>query len=81
MMFFPRDFSSRAGLALETHKNFVLGLSSVILIADSVLFYYAMVNQGIWGGGSLISFPALLATAAYTAILIFVSYVTVYLED
>jgi hypothetical protein len=80
-LFFPRDFAHRAGLNLPVYTKFVFGLACVILVCDSSLFYYALVNGGIWGGNAFMSFPALLATCAYTALLVFVSYVTLHLED
>ncbi len=60
----------------ETKLLMVLGTS--ILGADAILFYIAMTQVG-WGG-TVISISALLATVAYVAILVFVSYVTVTLR-
>ena len=78
--FFPRDVV-KTGMELPTYIKFVCALACVIIVCDSALFYYALVNEGIWGGNKIVSLPALLATCAYTAVIIFVSYVTLHLED
>jgi hypothetical protein len=57
----------------------ILGLGLVILGADLLLFYISM-TQSTWGGTAF-SVSALIATAAYVAVLIFVSLVSVVLHQ
>ncbi len=80
-LFFPRELEHRSGLAFGTHKNFIVGLASVVLICDASFFYYSLLNSGIWGGNSLLSFTALLMTVAYLAILTGSAYIALTLED
>lgn len=60
----------------ESQLVTILGV--IILGADAILFYTAIADFA-WGGG--LSLSALIATLAYIAVLIFVSYVSVNLED
>jgi hypothetical protein len=62
----------------DAYKRVVLILGTVILGADACLFYASMVQMG-WGGTRL-SVPGLLATAAYLAVIIFVSLVSLTLR-
>lgn len=62
----------------EAYTRVVLILGVVILGADACLFYVSMVQMG-WGATRL-SVPALLATAAYIAVIIFVSLVSLNLR-
>lgn len=62
----------------QANRQLIVALGWIILGADACLFYVAMTQVG-WGATSF-SFAALLATAAYLAILIFVSYVTINLR-
>jgi hypothetical protein len=57
----------------------VVGLGSVILVADAICFYCAVAMDG-WSG-SFISISAFLATVCYIAIVVFVSYITVLLRS
>lgn len=57
----------------------VVSLGLVVLGADMLLFYISM-TQASWGG-SAFSFSALLATAAYVSVLIFVSLISVTLHQ
>lgn len=63
----------------ETHRQLIVGLGVVILGADACLFYVAMTQMG-WQGTTL-SIPALLATCAYIAVLVWVSFVTISLRQ
>ncbi len=58
----------------EAYKRLVLILGVVVLVADAALFYLSMVQMG-WGG-TRFSLPTLLATAAYVAVIVFVSLVS-----
>ena len=81
LMFASHEFAARTGWNLQNYQTFVSTLSITILVADAILFYRSMLEQGVWGSGSIFSFPALLATVCYTAILVFTSFVTVNLEE
>jgi hypothetical protein len=59
-------------------ERLIVALGGAILVADAVLFYSA-VTQMTWGGSAL-SFSALVATAAYVGIVVFVSWVSVKLN-
>ena len=61
----------------KEHQLLVV-LGSAILGTDAVLFYYAM-TQMTWGA-SVLSFSALVATAAYVGVLVFVSWMSVKLN-
>lgn len=67
-----------SGWNAEAYARVVLILGVVILGADACLFYVSMVQMG-WGSTRL-SVPALLATAAYIAVIIFVSLVSLNLR-
>jgi hypothetical protein len=67
-----------SGWNAEAYKRVVLILGIIILGADACLFYASMVQIG-WGGTRL-SVPALLATAAYLAVIVFVSLVSLNLR-
>ena len=62
----------------DRETTLVLLLGAVILLADAILFYVAMAE---FSWGSMFSLTALIATAAYVAVLIFVSYVSVNLHN
>jgi hypothetical protein len=66
------------GWHVDLYKRLILILGVIVLGADAALFYSAMVQIG-WGG-TRISIPALLATAAYLAIIVFVSLVSINLR-
>jgi len=68
-----RDWSS-----WTQEQRLLVCLGTAILGADAVLFYYAMAQMS-WGGSAL-SFSALVATAAYVGVLVFVSWVSVKLS-
>ena len=57
----------------------IVACASVILGADAYFFYLAIIETG-WGG-TAISFTAILATAAYVVVLLFVSLVSVNLKE
>ncbi len=59
-------------------QQLVVALGCVILGADAVLFYFAMTQMG-WGA-SVFSFSALVASAAYVGVLIFVSWISITLH-
>jgi hypothetical protein len=63
----------------DHQTQLIVALGFVILGADLFIFYVA-VTQVTWGG-SAFSFTALLATGAYVAVLIFVTYVGVVLRQ
>ena len=71
------EFSSRWNRSNVEALTVWLGL--VIIGADSVLFYVAMTRVG-WQGATF-SLPAFLATLAYVAVLIFVSFVSITLSQ
>lgn len=81
LLFAPHEFTARTGWILENYRWFVQILSITILVADALLFYCSMIQQGVWGSNAIFSFSALLATVCYTAILVFTSFVTVNLEE
>ena len=60
------------------HFQLVLALGVTVLGADAALFYAAMSRVG-WRGG-IFSLTALIATVAYLAVVIFVTFVTVTLK-
>lgn len=62
----------------DAYKRVVLILGMIVLGADACLFYVSMVQMG-WGG-TRFSIPALLATAAYLAVIVFVSLVSLNLR-
>ena len=57
----------------EHHVQLILTLGVIILCADACFFYIG-VTQTTWGGSSF-SFIAVVATAAYLSVLIWVTYV------
>jgi len=59
-------------------QQLIVGLGASILGADAVLFYYAM-TQMAWGSSSF-SFSALVASAAYVGVLVFVSWMSLRLK-
>lgn len=63
---------------LEAYRRLISTLGVAIVGADACLFYVAMTQVG-WRGMHF-SFSALVATAAYVGVLIFVSLVTVNLR-
>jgi len=67
------------GFNPQAYRTLVLMLGCVILAADAVLFYTAMTHVG-WRG-TVFSVSALLATAAYLAVLVFVSFVSINLRN
>lgn len=62
----------------KPHAQLVTILAAIILGVDACLFYFAMTRMG-WGNA--FSFTAILATLAYMAVLIFVSYGSVNLKQ
>src|ERR1051326_126135 len=62
----------------DAYKRLVMILGAVVLVADAALFYIAMVQMG-WGT-TRFSLAALLATAAYVAVIVFVSLVSLNLR-
>lgn len=58
--------------------TFILLLGAVVLGADACLFYLSVSNVS-WGGSSF-SITAVIATAAYLAVLLFVTYVSIRLR-
>ena len=62
----------------DAYKRLVLILGVVVLVADAALFYISMVQLG-WGGARF-SLPSLLASAAYCAVIVFVSLVSLNLR-
>lgn len=71
------DFDDH-GWNSDAHRRLIVTLGVVILGADACLFYVA-VSQAGWSG-TRFSVSALLATAAYLAILLFVSFVSIHLR-
>ncbi len=63
----------------EIYRRLILTLGVVILGADAALFYTAL-TQTTWGGSGF-SVGALLATVAYVAVIVFVSFVSVHLRE
>jgi hypothetical protein len=61
----------------ENHRNLIIILALVILGVDGCLFYLGVAQLG-WGGG--FSFTSLLATLAYVAVIVFVSYESITLR-
>jgi len=62
----------------SAEQRLVVVLGSGILLADAVLFYYAM-TQMTWGQGAF-SFAGFIATLAYVGVLVFVSWMSVRLN-
>jgi hypothetical protein len=62
----------------ENYRRLIVTLGSIILLADACLFYAAMTQIG-WGG-SVFSLSALLATAAYLAMIVFVTFASITLQ-
>jgi hypothetical protein len=75
---FPDHDLQTLGRHPGRYRLFIITLGSVVLGADLVLFYVSMTSMG-WKG-VVFSLPALLATAAYAACVIFVSFVSVALH-
>lgn len=66
---------SERDIELWTREERLIGvIGCVILGADAVLFYYAMAQLS-WG--SSFSFSALIATAAYVGVIVFVSWMSI----
>lgn len=64
-----------------TYTRVIAALAILILGADAALFYYAMTQQmGFMTAKTTLSIPALLATAAYVGVLVFISFVSFNLE-
>ena len=61
------------------YRRIVATLAAVLLGADAVLFYFALAEMG-WQG-SQFNFGALLATAAYCAVMIFVTLLNLNLKE
>jgi hypothetical protein len=68
----------RQGWDPHRYRRLVMVLGKLILSCDLILFYIAMVQMG-WSG-SVFSFPALVASAAYLAVIIFVKLKSITLE-
>jgi hypothetical protein len=71
--------ASNGDIEWKPEELLIFTLGTVILGSDGLLFYISMTTMG-WGG-SIISISAFLASLAYIAVLIFVSYVTINLRD
>lgn len=63
----------------ENYRRIVGVLAAVLLASDAALFYVALVEAS-WQG-STFSFGALLATAAYCAVMIFVTLLNIHLKE
>lgn len=63
----------------SNRRILVYFLGVTILFADAILFYISM-TQLEWGGTGF-SFSALISTVAYTAVVVFISYVAVELKE
>lgn len=63
----------------ERQWQIVVGLGTVLVTADSILFYFAV--AGMSWGGSIFSVSAFLATVAYLGVIVFTSYVSVCLSE
>jgi hypothetical protein len=63
----------------ERYRRFIVVTGSVVLVSDGALFYAAMGTM-TWGSSGF-SFGALLATAAYIALLVFISFVGISLHQ
>lgn len=74
----PDDQENSLGWRPRRHREISVGLGVVVLTVDAALFYYAMADLS-WDG-SWFSLTALLATAAYVAILIFVTLISINLH-
>jgi hypothetical protein len=61
------------------YKIIIIPLAIAFIIVDIVMFYFA-VAQWRWGG-ALFSYSAMLATAGYLAVLIFVTFVGIILKE
>ncbi|QDT43496.1 hypothetical protein Pan241w_35970 [Gimesia alba] len=72
-MWLVSDFAG-PGWNSESYAMLVYILAFTILGADMILFYSAVTQMG-WSGSSF-SFSAVIATAAYVGVLIFVSFVS-----
>ena len=68
----------RSGWNPDAYRCFVNLLGGVVLSCDAILFYIA-VTQLDWGS-SRFSFAALVATAIYLGVIVFVSFVSVKLD-
>lgn len=71
-------FSDKPTTNTDRHKAVVVVLGVVVLVADACLFYAAMTQMG-WTGATF-SFTAVVATAAYLAVIVFVTYVGINLR-
>jgi hypothetical protein len=63
---------------LDNREKLVVILGTVLLGGDAILFYCGVTQMG-WGGSSF-SFSALVATAVYIGVVIFVTYVSLNLS-
>jgi hypothetical protein len=67
------------GWDATNYQRLVFALAVVIISADTFIFYRALVEYD-WGGGS-VSTTCVVATVAYAAIQVFVSFVSVVLDQ
>ena len=67
------------GWDIDKYRKLIVGLGFVILGSDACLFFYAITQMG-WSGGGF-SATALIATAAYLAVVVYLSYVSVTLKQ
>lgn len=67
------------GFNPRPYRILVWTLGGIILCADAILFYTAMTHVS-WRG-TMFSFSALLATIAYLAVLVFISFVSLSLRN
>lgn len=63
----------------DSYRKLTLWLAAVLLFVDAALVYIALVRL-TWSKGAVISFPAVLATVALVAVIVFVSLVSVNLK-
>jgi hypothetical protein len=73
----PHDGAGE-GWDAQNYQRLVTVLAAVMLCADAFLFYRAVVEMD-WAGGAL-SLTGIIATAAYVAVQVFVSFVSVVLK-
>jgi len=72
------EFLAESGWDPDAYRRLVMALGFIILGGDSALFYGAIVISG-WGEGAF-SLTALLATAVYLCVIVFVSLVSLKLR-
>lgn len=63
----------------QNQTNVLLSVGGLTIVADLIIFYIAVTRMG-WSGATF-SITAVIATAAYLGVLLFVSYVSVVLHE